>query len=131
MRGNHLDIIFIEGNELEFVRARIHSIASLLDFRSLAKISDRLCHPQERRRKESSNLPRAVAAHRRECPAGWILPAAAPAGADVGSGFAAALAGCYLAYRFGSSIEEFKSLLIDSFQYQQCEESFASWLYAR
>jgi hypothetical protein len=32
---------------------------------------------------------------------------------------------------FGSSIEEFKSLLIDSFQYQQCEESFASWLYAR
>jgi hypothetical protein len=31
MSGDDLDIVFIEGDELEFVRARTHPIASLVD----------------------------------------------------------------------------------------------------
>src|SRR5262249_13230250 len=38
MGRDHLDVIFIEGDELEFVRARTHPIASLVDVYYPAKL---------------------------------------------------------------------------------------------
>src|SRR5262249_627758 len=38
MGRDHLDVIFIEGDELEFVRARTHPIASLVHLYSPAKL---------------------------------------------------------------------------------------------
>src|SRR5215469_5699196 len=67
MGRDHLDVVLIEGDELEFVRARTHS-DRFPDRRALVEISDRIRDPQVRRRTESLP-PRA-----RHCSRPDVLP---------------------------------------------------------
>src|SRR5262249_12998260 len=66
MSRDHLDVVLIEGDELEFVRARTHS-DRFPDRCALVEISDRIRDPQVRRRTESLHPRLAIAAGRMCC----------------------------------------------------------------